>query len=103
MKIGIDFDGVIANTPKLKSELTKKLYGRSIPTGIFSKELVIGSKLLSPEQYQNIENSIFYSKDTGLTVEEVENAIESIRKLLERGVEIRVFTDRAKNGSILRN
>src|SRR3989344_7499701 len=98
MKIGIEFDGVIANTPKLKSELAKKFYHRSIPAGMFNRELVVGSKLLSPEQYENIENNVSHLKDAGLTIEEVENSINSIRKLLESGAEIKIFTDRGENG-----
>jgi len=98
MKIGIEFDGVIANTPKLKSELAKKFYHRSIPAGMFNRELVVGSKLLSPEQYENIENNVSYSKDTGLMIEEVEDSIKFIQKLLENGKEIKVFTDRGKDG-----
>ena len=41
MKIGLDFDGVISDCGKLKSDSAKKLYGVDIPSAKFKKEIVV--------------------------------------------------------------
>ncbi len=41
MKIGLDFDGVIANYQQLKSDAAKRMYGLDIPPSNFIKKKVI--------------------------------------------------------------
>lgn len=98
MNVGIDFDGVIANTPKLEADLTKKIYNKSIPVGMFSKKFVISSKLLTLDQYNNIEKSVLYSEHIGLNVEEVLGAIEAIKEFKKRGILVKIYSDREEGG-----
>lgn len=98
MKIGIDFEGVIANTPKLKAELARKIYNKSIPPSMFDEKFVVGSQLITLEQYKNIERTVFCSENVYLEIEELDNSVSSLKKLLKKGIEITIFSDTEKTG-----
>lgn len=55
MKIGLDFDGVISDCGRLKSDYARKLYGVSVPAGQFKRDFVIGNGWLTAEQLATIE------------------------------------------------
>lgn len=54
MKIGLDFDGVIANSHPLKALAAKEKFGVEIPIEQFRKKVVVGTRLLTAEQYREV-------------------------------------------------
>jgi hypothetical protein len=54
MKIGLDFDGVIANSHPLKAVVAKEKFGVDIPIEQFRKKVVVGTRLLTAEQYREV-------------------------------------------------
>ena len=94
MKLGLDCDGVVVDSGKLKSEGVKELYGMEIPPEEFKRELLVGSNIFTQEQYTHIQSQIYASRDLGLKMEPVKDAIEYISKLQDEGHELTVITSR---------
>lgn len=93
MKIGLDFDGVISDCSELKSRMAKSLYGVDIPPGKFKKEIVVGEKFLTLEQYRSLQKQIYNTREIGLTMKEVPGAISGINTLLKQH-EVVIITSR---------
>lgn len=96
MKIGLDFDGVVSDCGKLKSDTAKKLYGLDIPPKKFKKEIVIGEGYLTAEQYRDLQKTIYGTREVGLLMEPVEGMLESIPQLLALGHTLLVVTSRTE-------
>ena len=94
MKIGLDFDGVISDCGKLKSEGAKRLYNVHIPPERFKKELVVGEGLLSLEQYMALQKQIYGTSEIGLLMEPVEGVFRYLSRLREDGHELKIITSR---------
>lgn len=94
LKIGLDFDGVIADCGRLKTEGARQLYGLEIPSEKFKKEIVIGEGLLDKEQYLHLQQTIYGTREIGLLMEAVEEVNLYLPKLAEDGHDIRVITSR---------
>lgn len=94
MLIGLDFDGVVTDCGKLKNEGAKRLYGVDIPPGRFKKELVVGSGLLTAEQYRELQDHIYRDREIGLLMEPVDGALGYLSKLLEDKHHIKIVTSR---------
>jgi len=95
VKIGLDFDGVISDCGKLKSEAGRKFYGLDIPPGQFKKELVIGGGHLTEAQYRSLQKRIYGTEEFGLLMEPVPGALQHIETLLLAGHELTVVTSRS--------
>jgi len=78
MKIGLDFDGVISDCGKLKSDGAKKLYGFDIPSAKFkSRKLSMDRGYIS-----GVENG--KRNPTVATIEKLANALSvSVDELLK--------------------
>lgn len=94
MKIGLDFDGVITDCGKLKSEGAKRIYGVDIPPGRFKKELVIDAGILTKEQYRKIQKYIYGTNEFGLLMEAVDGVLDYLPKLQKDGHDIKIITSR---------
>ena len=94
MKIGLDFDGVISNCGKLKSDGAKRLYGVDIPPAKFKKEIVVGEGYLSLEQYRDLQKIIYETREIGFQMEAVNGVIHYLPKLIADGHIIRILTSR---------
>ena len=94
MKIGLDFDGVISNCAKLKSEYAKRLYGVHIPGSQFKKDFVIANGWLTEEQYQEITKAVYYTREVGTLMEPVGGALSCVSKLVKEGHAVLVITSR---------
>lgn len=95
MRIGLDFDGVIADCGKLKREGAQRLFNIDIPEEKFKKEIVIREKLLNDEQYRILQKEIYGNPEVGLCAELVPNTHKYIEKLLKEGHELSIITSRA--------
>lgn len=109
MKIGLDFDGVISNCGQLKTEGARRMYGVEIPPEKFKKEIVIGEKLLTSEQYRTLQRAIYGTRELGLLMEPVDGVLRFLPLLVAEGHTILVVTSRgdvelqiAKEWSVLR-
>ncbi|MGM5485409.1 MAG: 5' nucleotidase, NT5C type [Nanobdellota archaeon] len=81
MNLGIDFDGVIADTVSLKIDYVKERYGKSIsPEDTDKKKL---SSIIGTAEYEEMIDDIYISEKIMLTAPVVKSAGESIKKLRE--------------------
>lgn len=94
MRIGLDFDGVITDCGKLKSEGARRLYEVDIPPERFKTELVVGAGILTKEQYKYLQTQIYETSELGSQMEIVEGAFYYISKLLEENHDICIVTSR---------
>lgn len=83
MKIGLDFDGVIINTPKKKAEVVQSLYGITIPFQLMKKERVVLMGL-ALEQYRKAQQ-VVYGTEVGLSAESMEGALLYLSRLQKHG------------------
>ncbi len=101
MNIGLDFDGVISDAGKLKSDGAKKLYNIDIPPEKCKKEMVVGEGWLSLEQYRALQKRIYGTREIGLLMNEVKDAGVYIKRLLKEGHILTVVTSRGVPESII--
>jgi len=96
MKIGLDFDGVIADNNKLKTDGAKFLYNLDIPSGQFKKEILIKNNILTLEQYRELQRFIYGSERSNLKMDPVDGVLEYLPKIISAGNEILVVTSRSE-------
>lgn len=97
MRIGIDFDGVIANCGHLKALGAQELFGVTIPQEKFKKEIVVGEGILTLEQYRTLQHKIYGTREIGLRMEPVPGVLEYTHQLIAEGHKITVVTSRSHN------
>jgi hypothetical protein len=98
MKIGFDFDGVVADCGRLKSDAARELYGLDIPPEKFNKKDVIAGRYLTPDQYSEFQRIIYTTREIGLCMQPVAGMLESIPQLLAVGHTLRIVTSRDGEG-----
>ena len=101
MNIGLDFDGVIADSVSLKALTTKILYGVDIAATEFTSEVFINEKHLTQRDYDNLCDVIYNNPKIGMMLKPVSDAMANIKKLLADGHEVKVITSREKSGVAL--
>ena len=94
MKIGLDFDVVISDCGKLKSDVAKILHGLDIPPAKFKKEMVVGEGYLTTEQYRNLQEIIYGTREFGLLMQPVVGMFDYVSKLLALGHSLVIITSR---------
>jgi hypothetical protein len=94
MKIGLDFDGVVANTPKLKSDFAKKMYGIEIDPYFFGSPYVTENGLLSKKDHLKLKFFLYNDASIIPHFEPVEGALTFINKLREDGHHVEIITAR---------
>lgn len=94
MKIGLDFDGVIADYGRLKSDEAKRLYGIKIPPERFRRRLVTGAGILTYEQYNSFIDKICETREIGLAMLPVNGIMEYLPKLQDEEHDLIVITSR---------
>lgn len=100
MKIGLDFDGVIADCGRLKSEVALELYNAHIPPENFKKELVVGGGLLTLEQYRELQDKIYATREHGLKMMPVPEVFSYLPSLVKRH-EVSVVTSRGEAETLI--
>ena len=96
MRIGLDFDGVISDCGQLKSHGAKILYGVEIPPEKFKKELIVGARILTAEQYKHLQKQIYETREIGLTMLPVDGVLKFVPKLQQEGYDLTVITSRGE-------
>lgn len=96
MRIGLDFDGVISDCGKLKSDGAKKLYGIDIPPAKFKKEIVVGEKHLTMEQYREFQKIIYGTREVGFLMEPVDGVLYYLPRLVAAGHLVLIVTSRGE-------
>lgn len=96
MKIGLDFDGVISDCGRLKSDGAKKLYGVDIPAAKFKKEIVVGEKHLTAEQYRNLQRIIYGTREIGFLMKPVDGVLYYLPRLVAGGHTVLIVTSRGE-------
>lgn len=91
MKIGLDFDGPVADHREVKRAIAKSAYGLEPP---YPKGTVIRGDLLTWEEYLAIQKSVYPTREENLRMKAVDGALEHIRLLKDDGHEISVITSR---------
>lgn len=94
MKIGLDFDGVISNCGLLKQKTALKYFNINVPAEKFKKEFVLNNKLLTPDQYHDLQSLIYENWEVGYHMRPVRGALKYISKLILEKYEIIVITSR---------
>jgi len=94
MKIGLDFDGVIADCGNLKSKGAWELYRVLIPPEKFKKEILVGEKILTSAQYSEVQHLVYNTYEMGLLMEPVEGVLRYIPRLIDEGHTVRIITSR---------
>ncbi len=94
LKIGLDFDGVIADNGKLKSLAAKVLYSCEIPIHKFRRDILLRENMLTLEQYEYLRDQIYSKPHLGLRMEPVEGVLEYLPKLQQEGFTPKVITSR---------
>ena len=94
MKIGLDFDGLLANNATVKSLVAKEVFGLNISPDECKKELVVGRGILTFAQYRELQELASGSRHFGLQMPVVPGAIRGIARLLKGGHELTVVTSR---------
>ena len=99
MIIGLDFDGVIAKSNKLKREIARRRHGIDIRATYFSRAYVVRQQgLLTDEQYDAILNDVYTNPEHIKKIEFIDGALEHIKNLIEE--EIRIVTSRRAENDI---
>lgn len=100
MRIGLDFDGVVANPSRLKIVAAKTLFNVEIPIAKMRREYAVGSGLLTSTQYTEMLNYVYSSENLARYMRPVNGAIEHILRLAHDGHDVRIITSRGREKSL---
>ena len=100
MKIGLDFDGVIADCGRLKSEAALQLYGVKIPQEDFKKELILSRELLTLEQYRELQKQIYGTRELGLKMAPVPEVFKYLNPIAQQH-EVQIITSRGEAEALI--
>ena len=100
MKIGLDFDGVVADCGRLKSETALKLFGVKIPPEDFNKEAILSAGLLSADQYTAMQKLIYETREFGLRAMPVAEVFIYVQRLLKEH-HVHIVTSRGDAGTAI--
>ncbi len=98
MKIGLDFDDVIALSHALKPFAAKELFGVEIPMISFKRKSVVGKGILTDEQYTAVGREVYSGK---YEPKEVPGALDGIKTLQDLGHSVQIVTNRSDEWNTL--
>jgi len=94
-RIGLDFDGVIANTPALKSIAAKETIGVDIPPEEMLAKNVIEKNFLTMDEYHALQQEVYFEHPQWHEqLKPMPDAQKSIQHLLEDGHTLFCITSR---------
>ncbi len=90
--IGLDFDGVIVDSVRLKIKYAQELYGISLSPADCKKDVVLSKRLMTKEEYDTL-NSLVYGTRVGLHLDAIYDSVDYI-KILKEKHNVRIITSR---------
>lgn len=94
MKIGLDFDGVIADSSHLKVTEAKRRYGVDIPPSLCKKEPVVANGWLTAEQYRELQSVVSGARELWLKMKPVKGARLYLLKLFAENHQLTIISQR---------
>ena len=94
MKIGLDFDGVIVNSGKLKVEIARTHLAVDLPLSKLNRRVAVTEGYLSEVEYKELKRLIYATREIGLQVNPVEHAVHYLSLLLRDEHDVCVITSR---------
>lgn len=95
MKIGLDFDGVIADSQTLKAVEAERRYGVKIPPSLCKLDPVLVNRWLTREQYREIQREVSGIREICLQMKPVKRALIFLRKLAADGHNLVIVSSRS--------
>lgn len=96
MNIGMDFDGVFADTTKLKHTMAKQMFGiEGIPDHRFKESYVVEDGTMTREQYRELMTEVCANPEVGLQMDSIGDVDEVIPRLKKEGHRLVVITSRS--------
>ncbi len=96
LKLGFDFDNVVADTNRLKARLLERK-GILVPQWLCRRRRY----LRNIEEYNEVQKMVYEDSYWGMQIKPVDGAIPTIRKARELGHKIFILTSRSKPSSRL--
>lgn len=97
LRIGLDFDGVIADYLLLKSLVAKKILGKSIRPEMMESRFIDNTHPLTKAEYSAVQQEALFGSHADL-LKPLANAIEGLNTLLENGHQLEIITSRTDAG-----
>jgi uncharacterized protein len=95
LSIGLDFDGVIANTPALKSVAVKEIIGKVVKPEEMLARNVIEKKLMTMDEYHVLQREVYFKHPQWHNyLHAMSGAIEGIEELQDLGHFVACITSR---------
>lgn len=94
MNIGLDFDGVIADTTLLKQQAARELFGLDVAPELLKEETVVSMGIMTREQYRKLAELVCGDTLYGLKITECIGAKKYISALKNDGHTLCVITSR---------
>jgi len=94
VKIGLDFDGVIADSQALKAAEVLKRYGVKIPPALCKLDQVLANNWLTSGQYREIQRIVSNVREIALRAKLVPQAAIFIRRLAADGHQLSIVSSR---------
>ncbi|MFA6006962.1 MAG: hypothetical protein WC764_04545 [Candidatus Paceibacterota bacterium] len=98
MNIGLDFDGVIANTGFIKSLAAKRLFQKELPISCVKTSVAIANNILTDEQYKILRREIYDNYSWLVETPAISKSIESMNALIKSGHKLEIITARFPEG-----
>ena len=100
LNIGLDYDSICTDSRKIKADLAKRLFGKTVPYEDIKSYTTVASGLLTKEEYATIQYKAHYTPSYNKEAPTVPGAISYIKKLIDQGHTIRIVTGRDKKAAI---
>ncbi len=97
MNIGLDFDGVIADSTGIKLNLAKELFGATIKPNQWRRDIILGEKLLAEDAYDHVQELVYGSDEYGFKLTPIVGALDSINILLQSNHTLTIVTSRVEH------
>ncbi|TAK04866.1 hypothetical protein EPO33_02615 [Patescibacteria group bacterium] len=96
LNIGLDFDGVIADTSALKREHARALFGVELPADRLKEQMVTADGLMTRDQYRALMRAVCATRDLGLRMAPLPGMDEALRALVASGHDCKIITARCE-------
>lgn len=93
LRIGVDFDGVVAKTGELQQYVAKELFGKQIPPTCRSRNAVYEGGL-TLEEYKIVSDEACGNSKYLSHLKEQPNAQKTLMNLIKRGFSLEIITAR---------